>query len=130
MATATRLPPSPFLSALNRSGLVPKEELDQFLRENDPNFQARNAPTKIAWVLVRKKVLTPYQVMQLRAGKTQGFKLGSYTVLEGIRQDRVGRVFLAEDTKSRKQVAVKILPTDRVADNTILSAFVEEVRLA
>jgi serine/threonine-protein kinase len=38
-------------------------------------------------------------------------------------------VFLAEDGGSRR-VAIKVLPTDRASDNTILSAFMKEVRLA
>lgn len=120
----------PFLSALGKSGLISRDELTQFLDRYDPTQQARTDPIKIASLFVRKKALTKYQAMQLLAGKTQGFRLGRYTILEGVRQDRVGMVFLAEDSTSRKKVAIKILPTDRVADNTILSAFTKEVRLA
>jgi len=131
MPTATRLPPtSPFLNSVVRSGLIPRPDIEQFLVQNDPRWEARTDPIKLASLFVRKKVLTKYQAMQLLAGKTQGFKLGRYTIVDGIRQDRVGMVFLAVDTTSRKQVAIKVLPTDRVADNTILEAFTKEVRLA
>src|SRR5262249_15235214 len=53
-----------------------------------------------------------------------------YTILDGIRQDRVGMVFLAEDSPGGRRVAIKVLPTDRASDNTILSEFTKEVRLA
>lgn len=39
-------------------------------------------------------------------------------------------VFLAQDRESGKEVSLKVLPTDRTSDNTILSAFVKEVRNA
>jgi serine/threonine-protein kinase len=128
--TKTRLPRSPFLDALRKSGLVNNDDLIAFLNENDPTLSAVTDPIKFASLLVRKKLVTKYQAMQLLSGKTQGFLLGNYKVLDGIRQDRVGMVFLAEDSRSKKQVAVKVLPTDRVADPTILGAFRKEVRLA
>ncbi|HEY2787151.1 MAG TPA: serine/threonine-protein kinase [Fimbriiglobus sp.] len=130
MPATKTLTRSPFLAAIAKSGLIQRAELDEFLAHNDPTQQARTDPIKLASLFVRKKVLTKFQAMQLLAGKTQGFRLGRYTILDGIRQDRVGMVFLAEDTSSHKQVSIKILPTDRVADNTILSEFTKEVRLA
>ena len=39
-------------------------------------------------------------------------------------------VFKAEDTETKKRVAVKVLPTDRASDPTILRAFMHEVRAA
>jgi serine/threonine-protein kinase len=68
--------------------------------------------------------------MQLLNGRTSGFVLDQYKILDGIRQDRVGMVFKAEDTKSKQIVAVKVLPTDRASDPTILQAFMHEVRAA
>ena len=60
----------------------------------------------------------------------QGFVLGRYKILEGIRQDRVGMVFKAEDGDSKELVSLKVLPTDRASDPTILNAFKHEVRAA
>jgi serine/threonine-protein kinase len=81
-------------------------------------------------VLVRRKLLTKFQAMQLLNGRTQGFVMGQYRILDGIRQDRVGMVFLAEDSETNQRVAIKVLPTDRVSDPTILKAFMLEVRAA
>jgi serine/threonine-protein kinase len=81
-------------------------------------------------MLIRKKLLTKFQAMQLLNGKTQGFRLDQYTIMDGVRQDRVGMVFLADDTRAKRSVWVKVLPSDRVSDNTIWQAFTKEVRAA
>jgi serine/threonine-protein kinase len=127
--TRLRLPTSPFLNAVRRSGLVPNDDLVAFL--GDPEFTAAVAdPIKLATLFIRRRLLTRYQAIQLLNGKTKGFVLGRFKVLDGLRQDRVGLVFLAEDTQSRKCVSLKVLPTDRVSDPTVFRAFLGEVRSA
>jgi len=125
-----RLPRNPFLDAVYKSGLLPPDDLIEILSQFDPDEVAAADPIQIATFLVRKKRLTKFQAMQLLSGRTQGFLLGPYKVLEGIRQDRVGMVFLAEHTETKEKVAVKVLPTDRVMDPTVFKPFVEEVRTA
>jgi serine/threonine-protein kinase len=87
-------------------------------------------PLQLAALLVRKKLLTKFQAMQLLNGRTQGFVMEQYKILDGIRQDRVGMVFLAENTTNKERVAVKVLPVDRASDPTILRAFMHEVKAA
>lgn len=132
MATETRLrlPRSPFLDAVRKSGLLAPDDLVAFFGRADLDEATIADPIKLGALFVRAKLLTKYQVMQLLNGKTQGFILGGYTILHGIRQDRVGMVFLAEDRRSKKYVSIKVLPTDRVSDETVLRAFVSEVRSA
>ena len=131
MATQTRLAHlrSPFLNAIRKSGLLTPDDLIAVLAEAniDP---ATTDPLQVASLLVRKKLLTKFQAMQLLNGRTSGFVLDQYKVLDGIRQDRVGMVFKAEDTTTKEIVALKVLPTDRASDPTILQAFMHEVRLA
>lgn len=126
--TRIRIPRSPFFVALGKSGLIPADDLIGLVAEYD--ITDDTDPIQVATFFVKKKKLTKYQAMQLLQGRTGGFVLGPYKILDGLRQDRVGMVFLAEDTRSGKQVAVKVLPTDRTNDPTILSAFRQEVRLA
>jgi serine/threonine-protein kinase len=128
--TRLRLPRSPFLDAVRRSGLLTPDDLIAVLSQYDPELVAAADPIQLATFLVRKKLLTKFQAMQLLNGKTQGFVLGKYKILEGIRQDRVGMVFMAENTETKQPVAVKVLPTDRVSDNTVYKAFIEEVQAA
>jgi serine/threonine-protein kinase len=129
--TSARLPRlnSPFLIAVRKSGLLTPDDLIGAITEAKIN-PATAAPLQVAAVLVRKKLLTKFQAMQLLSGRTQGFVMGQYKILDGIRQDRVGMVFAAEDSETRQRVVVKVLPSDRVSDPTILKAFMAEVRSA
>ncbi len=131
MATSTRLPrlDSPFLNIVRRSGLLTPDDLIGAIAESGLN-PSTTAPIDIATLLVRKRLLTKFQAMQLLNGRTRGFVLGRYRILDGIRQDRVGMVFLAEHAETRQLVSLKVLPTERAADPTILRAFVDEVRAA
>ncbi|QJW97957.1 serine/threonine-protein kinase [Frigoriglobus tundricola] len=131
MATHTRLPQlrSPFLNAVRKSGLLTPDDLISVLTEANVD-PATTDPLQVAALLVRKKLLTKFQAMQLLNGRTNGFVLDQYKILDGIRQDRVGMVFKAEDTTSKRIVSVKVLPTDRASDPTILQAFIHEVRAA
>jgi len=131
VATHTRLPQlnSPFVNLIRRSGLLTPDDLISVIAESNIN-PATADPLQLASLLVRKKLLTKFQAMQLLNGRTQGFVLDQYKILDGIRQDRVGMVFKAEDTNTKQTVALKVLPTDRASDPTILRAFLDEVRAA
>ncbi|MBY0458243.1 MAG: serine/threonine protein kinase [Gemmataceae bacterium] len=131
MATQTRLPylHSKFLTAVRKSGLLTPDDLIGVF-EGTSLDPAAAEPIQVASLLVRKKLLTKFQAMQLLNGRTQGFVLDQYKILDGIRQDRVGMVFKAEDTRTREPVAVKVLPTDRAGDPTVLADFMGEVRAA
>jgi serine/threonine-protein kinase len=128
--TKLRLPRNPFLDSVRKSGLLAPDDLIGVLSQYDPDQVAAADPIQIATFLVRKKLLTKFQAMQLLNGRTQGFVLGKYRILDGLRQDRVGMVFLAENTENKQRVSVKVLPTERVADNTVYKVFVEEVKAA
>ncbi|QEL13709.1 serine/threonine protein kinase [Limnoglobus roseus] len=132
MSTATRLrlPRSPFFDAVRKSGLLAPDDLVAFITQNTIDDATYHNPIKLAALFVRKKLLTKFQAMHLLKGKTRGFILDHYKILSGIRQDRVGMVFLAEDLNTRRQLTLKVLPTDRTSDNTILREFVKEVRNA
>ncbi len=132
MGTSTRLHVlrSPFLQSVIKSGLLAPDDLIGVLSMYDPEQIASAEPLQIATFLVRKKLLTKFQAMQLLSGRTQGFHLGKYKIQEGVRQDRVGMVFLALDTESKETVIVKVLPTDRVTDDTVYKPFIQEARLA
>ncbi len=128
--TRIRLPRSPFFDAVRKSGLLSPDDLIGVVAQYDLTDESAADPIALATFFVRKKLLTRYQALQLVQGHTSGFILGPYKIKEGLRQDRVGIVFLAEDTRSGKEVAVKVLPTDRTSDPTILSAFRTELRRA
>jgi serine/threonine-protein kinase len=124
------MPQSPFIQAVIKSGLLAPDDLIGVLSQFDPEHVAKAEPLQVATFLVRKKLLTKFQAMHLLSGRTQGFVLGKYKIVEGVRQDRVGMVFLAHDTDTRATVSVKVLPTDRVADDTMYRPFLKEAKAA
>lgn len=131
MSTSTKLQlRSPFLQAVLKSGLLTPDDLVGVLSVYDADQIAAAEPLQLATFLVRKKLLTKFQAMQLLSGRTHGFVLGQYKITQGLRQDRVGMVFLAEDSESKNTVVVKVLPTDRVNDDTIYRPFLTEARAA
>ncbi len=129
-ATRLRLPKSPFFDAVRKSGLLHPDDLVAFITQNEIDDATFHDPIKLASMLVRKKYLTKFQVLHLLKGKTQGFILDHYRIQSGIRQDRVGIVFLAIDRSTNRNVSLKVLPTDRTSDPTIMNAFMKEVRTA
>ncbi|HJZ55448.1 MAG TPA: serine/threonine-protein kinase [Gemmataceae bacterium] len=132
MATTTLAAPprTPFLDAVNKSGLIAPERLAEILSQFDPRQVAAADPIQLATFLVRRKLLTKFQAMHLLNGRTQGFLLGRYRVLDGLREDRVGMVFLAEHEDTKQPAAIKVLPTDRVADPAVYQAFLAEAEAA
>ncbi|MFO0936538.1 MAG: serine/threonine-protein kinase [Gemmataceae bacterium] len=128
--TAVRMPNTPFLKLIVKSGLLAPDDLISVLSHYDPAEVEAVDPIHLATFLVRKKLLTKYQAMQLLSGRSGGFLLGRYKILEGIRQDRVGMLFLGESKDSGQKVSVKVIPTERISDKAAFENFLEEIRLA
>jgi serine/threonine-protein kinase len=124
------MPNTPFLEAVRKSGLLAPDDLIAVLSQHSADEIEATDPIHLATFLVRKKLLTKFQAMQLLNGRTGGFFLGRYKVTDGLRQDRVGMVFLAENMDTAQKVCVKVIPTERVADKEAFEAFMAEVKLA
>ncbi|QVL34401.1 serine/threonine protein kinase [Telmatocola sphagniphila] len=125
-----RLPETAFLNALQRSGLIPLPILGRAFANFSFKQLLTLEPLHLATHLVRLKLLTKYQAMQLLNGRSGGFLLGRYKILEGIRQDRVGIVFLAEEIDSHQKVSVKVIPSNRVSESEAFTTFLNEVKTA
>ena len=59
-----------------------------------------------------------------------GQRLGSYEVLAPLGAGGMGEVYRARDTRLGRDVAIKVLPSDRLADETRRQRFVREARAA
>ncbi len=64
------------------------------------------------------------------SGLAAGRRIGHYTILSRIGSGGMGEVYLAEDTRLGRRVALKLLPTSFTADARLRARFLREARLA
>ena len=73
--------------------------------------------------------LTPWQAHQLLAGRSTGYMVDRYRLLDLIGQGGMGRVYLARDTRLDRLVALKILSPERLSNPRAVSRFHREARV-
>jgi serine/threonine protein kinase len=59
-----------------------------------------------------------------------GTRLGRYEIRSKIGEGGMGEVYLAEDTRLDRKVALKLLPAEVATDNKRMSRFVQEAKTA
>ena len=84
---------------------------------------------RLARQAVQSRALTLWQAQQLIAGRTSGFKVDRYVLLDLIGQGGMGRVYLAQDTRLNREVALKILSPERVNNPRAIARFQREARV-
>src|SRR5215467_1201124 len=98
-----------FVWDLRRSNLIDRGQLDQlvgeFLQTNP-----RADPPALAEFLVQKGVLSQFQADRLLQGKTQGFVLGPFTLMDALGAGSMGTVYKAQSKNDSNWYAVKVLP--------------------
>src|SRR5204863_2621571 len=98
-----------FVWDLRRSNLIDRGQLDQvigeFLEKNP-----RAEPPALAEYLVHQGILTQFQADRLLQGKTQGFVLGPYTLMDALGSGSMGTVYKAQSKNDNRCYAVKVLP--------------------
>jgi serine/threonine-protein kinase len=98
-----------FVWDLRRSNLIERGRLDQiigeFLQKNP-----RAEPPALAEYLIAQGILTPFQSERLLQGKTQGFVLGPFTLMDALGAGSMGTVYKAQSKTDNQWYAVKVLP--------------------
>jgi serine/threonine-protein kinase len=94
-------------------------------KRDDPQHIDR----RLARQAVQTQALTLWQAQQLIAGRITGFKVDRYTLLDLIGQGGMGRVYLAQDTRLNRKVALKILSPERVNNPRAIARFQREARV-
>jgi serine/threonine protein kinase len=117
-----------FLRVLRASGLVAEERLAPVIAPWQG--QAGPVPQGLLDALVAGDLLTPWQLQQLRKGKSKGFTLGKYRLLRLLGAGGMSSVYLAENPTLRQQVAIKVLPIKRVDQSSYLARFEREAQVA
>ena len=98
-----------FVWDLRRSNLIDRGQLDQVIGE----FLSQNPgaePPALAEYLKSQNVLTEFQAERLLQGKTQGFVLGPFTLMDALGSGSMGTVYKAQSKTDNKYYAVKVLP--------------------
>jgi len=98
-----------FVWDLRRSNLIDRGHLDQVIGE----FLTRNPgaePPQLAEFLVAQGILTDFQAERLLQGKTQGFVLGPFTLMDALGAGSMGTVYKAQSKTDSNWYAVKVLP--------------------
>src|ERR1700680_3665345 len=98
-----------FVWDLRRSNLIDRGQLDQIIGE----FLSKNPgaePAALAEFLIGQGVLTEFQAERLLQGKTQGFVLGPFTLMDSLGTGSMGTVYKAQSKNDGNWYAVKVLP--------------------
>jgi serine/threonine protein kinase len=67
---------------------------------------------------------------EARMALFQGTRLGQYEVIAPLGSGGMGEVYRARDTRLGREVAIKVLPADKLSDPTRRARFVHEARAA
>ena len=124
-----------FIELLKQSQLVAAEVLEPALAAFDPAAGKTDRATgataaDMARHLIRMHVLTTWQAEKLLSGKTKGFFLGKYKLLEPLGAGGMSFVYLAENPLLGQRRAIKVLPKSKVTDSSYLERFYREARAA
>jgi len=98
-----------FVWDLRRSNLIDRGQLDQIIGE----FLSKNPgaePPALAEFLIAQGILTDFQAERLLQGKTQGFVLGPFTLMDALGTGSMGTVYKARSKNDNAWYAVKVLP--------------------
>jgi serine/threonine-protein kinase len=98
-----------FVWDLRRSNLIDRGQLDQVVGEF-LNKHPGAEPPALAEYLISQGILTQFQADRLLQGKTQGFVLGPFTLMDSLGTGSMGTVYKARSKNDNDWYAVKVLP--------------------
>jgi serine/threonine-protein kinase len=117
-----------FVDLVRKSGLVEDDRLNAIRAEVSPDATDDAGSEKLAQALVDRNLLTPWQCDRLKEGRHRGFILGKYKLLGLLGTGGMSSVYLAEHMLMQRQVAIKILPRQKVGDSSYLARFRREAQ--
>lgn len=118
---------SAFLDAVQRSGLLTASKIERAtagLAGGNPSAD------EAAIRLVSLGLLTAFQAKRLLAGKTDGFFLGPYVMLEPLGERAGGKVYRARHRTMNRVVAIKLLTPERTRSADLHNAFESATKAA
>lgn len=125
--TAPALDRTAFLAGVRASGVVAGEKLDRAVDDLPPS--ARSAREVAEW-WVEVGLLSRYQAERLLVGRSEGFVLGQYVIVDHIGKSATGRVFKAKHRTMNRWVTVKLLASALSATDPVRDAVRADARRA
>jgi serine/threonine protein kinase len=116
---------SAFLEVVKKSGLVEEDQLKPAVDayRNGHTGEMPEDGALLAKFLIDRKLLTRWQCDKLATGKSKGFFLGKYKLLDHLGTGGMSTVYLAEHVLMHQRRAIKVLPKHRVNDSSYLARF-------
>ncbi len=116
-----------FWQVVLQSGLADAQALQSWWDAVPPEKRTpEHIDRRLAKQAVQSGAITVWQAQQLLAGRSTGFKIDRYVLLQLIGQGGMGRVYLARDSKLNRRVALKILSPERVNNPRAIARFHRE----
>ena len=117
------------VDVVRRAGAASEAAIERF-RAGRPADEPGTAEAA-GCAMVRDALLTPYQLQRLLRGETCGLQIADrYRVLDKVGGGGMGRVFLCEDTRTGRPVAVKVMAGALGQDPQAAARFQREARAA
>jgi serine/threonine-protein kinase len=115
-----------FLQNLQQSELLTQEQLREIAERCIGNVAAID----VARAIVRRGWLTRFQARMLLHGRTSGFFLGPYRILDLVGKGGMGRVYKAVHQTMNRTIALKVLAPSLVKTEKARALFNNEVQTA
>ena len=119
-----------FFRAALQSGLIDEAGLAACFELIPPE---KRTPDAIDRRLARQAIatgrLTLWQAQQILSGRSSGYKIDKYVLLDLLGRGGMGRVYLAKDLKLNRMVALKILSAERMNNPRAIARFHREAKV-
>ncbi len=113
--------------ALLQCGRVPVEQREHARRL----FADHSAdPVRLADELLAAKLVTRYQQRKIQAGRPGELVFGQYLILERIGEGGMGKVYRAVESRMGREVALKTIRPNLLANKTVVQRYKREARAA
>jgi serine/threonine protein kinase len=121
---------SRFFQAALQSGLIDEAGLAACFDLIPPEKRTSDAiDRRLARQAIATGKLTLWQAQQILSGRSTGYKIDKYVLLDLLGRGGMGRVYLAKDIRLNRFVALKILSQERMNNPRAITRFQREAKV-